>query len=221
MSRLTDLLKHARQLDAQLGTDLEAEFRELSKRRTFGLVFEQHQPEAVELPGRPVRRGDKVRILPPRGETRRGDRRLWRVHGFVGEGAARVAHLRLAANGVSEGVRDTERAGNRLGARRRVPRSDLPGPRLDRQVERGGDKPFHTVINAENFHALQALLFTHRGKVDAIYIDPPYNTGARDWKYNNDYVEGDDLYRHSKWLAFMERRLHAGEGAAQPGRLRA
>ena len=75
------------------------------------------------------------------------------------------------------------------------------------KVERGGDKPFHTVINAENFHALQTLLFTHRGKVDAIYIDPPYNTGAKDWKYNNDYVEGDDLYRHSKWLAFMERRL--------------
>nr|WP_246400651.1 DNA methyltransferase [Jiangella mangrovi] len=50
-------------------------------------------------------------------------------------------------------------------------------------------------------------MFTHRSKVDAIYIDPPYNTGAKDWKYNNDYVEGDDLYRHSKWLAFMERRL--------------
>ena len=57
------------------------------------------------------------------------------------------------------------------------------------------------------YHALKALTFTHRGKVDGIYIDPPYNTGARDWKYNNDYVEGDDLYRHSKWLAFMERRL--------------
>jgi adenine-specific DNA-methyltransferase len=54
---------------------------------------------------------------------------------------------------------------------------------------------------------LEALTFTHRGKIDAIYIDPPYNTGAKDWKYNNDYVEGDDLYRHSKWLAMMERRL--------------
>lgn len=63
------------------------------------------------------------------------------------------------------------------------------------------------MINGENFHALEALTFTHRGKVDAIYIDPPYNTGAKDWKYNNDYVEGEDLYRHSKWLAFMERRL--------------
>jgi len=56
-------------------------------------------------------------------------------------------------------------------------------------------------------HALETLLFTHRGAVDCIYIDPPYNTGAKDWKYNNDYVEADDLYRHSKWLAMMERRL--------------
>jgi adenine-specific DNA-methyltransferase len=51
------------------------------------------------------------------------------------------------------------------------------------------------------------LTFTHRGKIDVIYIDPPYNSGAKDWKYNNDYVEGEDLYRHSKWLAMIERRL--------------
>ena len=82
-----------------------------------------------------------------------------------------------------------------------------PGLRSTGRVERGGDKPFHTVINAENYHALQTLLYTHQGKVDCIYIDPPYNTGAKDWKYNNDYVDGEDLYRHSKWLAFMERRL--------------
>ena len=63
------------------------------------------------------------------------------------------------------------------------------------------------MINAENFHALQTLLFTHRGKVDCIYIDPPYNTGTGDWIYNDHYVGGEDLYRHSKWLAFMERRL--------------
>ncbi len=82
-----------------------------------------------------------------------------------------------------------------------------PGLLSTGRVARGASKPFHTVINAENFQALQTLLFTHRGKVDAIYIDPPYNSGAKDWKYNNDYVESDDLYRHSKWLAFMERRL--------------
>jgi len=83
-------------------------------------------------------------------------------------------------------------------------------------VERGGNKPYHTVINAENFHALQTLLYTHEGKLDAIYIDPPYNTGAKDWKYNNDYVEADDSYRHSKWLAMMERRLKLAKRLLNP-----
>lgn len=81
---------------------------------------------------------------------------------------------------------------------------------------RGGDGPFHTVINGENYHVLKALTYTHRGKVDVIYIDPPYNTGAKDWKYNNDYVEGDDLYRHSKWLAMMERRLLVAKELLNP-----
>jgi len=63
------------------------------------------------------------------------------------------------------------------------------------------------VVKGENHHVLSALQFTHAGKVDCIYIDPPYNTGARDWKYDNNYVDDSDAYRHSKWLAFMERRL--------------
>ncbi|HNP36968.1 MAG TPA: DNA methyltransferase [Woeseiaceae bacterium] len=91
-----------------------------------------------------------------------------------------------------------------------------PGLTSTGKVERGGSKPFHTVVNAENFHALQALLYTHEGKVDAIYIDPPYNTGARDWKYNNDYVDSDDSYRHSKWLAMMERRLKLAKRLLNP-----
>ena len=91
-----------------------------------------------------------------------------------------------------------------------------PGLVSTGKVERGGNKPFHTVINGENFHALEALTFTHRGKVDAIYIDPPYNTGAKDWKYNNDYVESEDLYRHSKWLAFIERRLKVASELLNP-----
>ncbi len=91
-----------------------------------------------------------------------------------------------------------------------------PGLVSTGRVERGGDKPFHTVINAENYHALQLLLYTHEGKVDAIYIDPPYNSGARDWKYNNDYVDKDDAYRHSKWLAMMERRLKLARRPLNP-----
>ena len=191
--------------DAQLGADLEKEFSALTKRRSFGLVFERHQPEAVELPGQPIRRGAKVRILQPRGETSKGDSRLWRVDSIESDIAGKqIAQLIELVKEVPE--------------RMTAPTEDLvvvaefddkiyPGLVETGRVERGGDKPFHTVINAENFHALEMLTYTHRGKVDAIYIDPPYNTGARDWKYNNDYVEGDDDYRHSKWLAFMERRL--------------
>lgn len=90
MSRLTDLLRQARKLDPTLAADLESEISTLAKRRTFGLVFEQHQPEAVELPGRPVRRGDKVRILSPRGSLTSGDPRLWRVERIDG---VRIGHL--------------------------------------------------------------------------------------------------------------------------------
>jgi len=205
MSRLTDLLRQLRSADPQLGADLEKEITALTKRRSFGLVFERHQPEAVELPGQPVRRGSKVRVLPPRGETAKGDARLWRVESFTfDETGAQLAQL------VENVTDEPERRASSLDDLVVVAEFDdkiFPGLVETGRVERGGDKPFHTVINAENYHALEMLTYTHRGKIDAIYIDPPYNTGARDWKYNNDYVEGDDDYRHSKWLAFMERRL--------------
>ena len=79
MSRLTDLIARARARDAALGEELEKEFKALSSRRAFGLNFERHKPESVELPGRPVRKGDKVRVLPPRGSTKKGDQTLWKV----------------------------------------------------------------------------------------------------------------------------------------------
>ncbi len=213
MSRLTDLIAQAKSKDADLGRELEREFKALASRRSFGLNFERHTPESVELPGRPIRKGDKVRVLAPRGSTEKGDKRLWKVTGTTKADGKRVAQLDLI--GADEAEVQT------------VPVEDLivvaefrdyiyPGLVSTGKVERGGDKPFHTVINGENFHALEALTFTHRGNVDVIYIDPPYNTGAKDWKYNNDYVEGDDLYRHSKWLAFMERRLKIAKELMNP-----
>lgn len=201
VSRINDLLRQLRVKEPALAQDLEREVAALADRRAFGLNFERHVPEIVELPGRKVRKGDKVRILPPRGETpKKADERLWRV----------IAIDRLAGTASLEaldGGEATHAAVDDLVVVAEFRDPIYPGLISTGKCERGGDKPFHTVINAENYHALQALLFTHRGKVDAIYIDPPYNTGAKDWKYNNDYVEGDDLYRHSKWLAFMERRL--------------
>lgn len=79
MSRLTELLGQAKAKDAALGNELEREFRALSTRRAFGLNFERHKPESVELPGRPVRKGDKVRILLPRGSTAKSEQLLWKV----------------------------------------------------------------------------------------------------------------------------------------------
>jgi adenine-specific DNA-methyltransferase len=204
MSRLTDLIAQAKAKDATLGNELEREFKTLANRRQFGLNFERHAPESVELPGRPIRKGDKVRVLPPRGDASKGDQRLWKVVKTKREDGQRVAQLDLL--GAAEPEAQT------------VAVEDLivvaefrdyiyPGLVSTGKVERGVDKPYHTVINGENFHALEALTYTHRGKIDVIYIDPPYNSGASDWKYNNDYVGEDDLYRHSKWLAFMERRL--------------
>ena len=75
---------------------------------------------------------------------------------------------------------------------------------------------WHTLIEADNYHALQLLEYLYAGKVDCIYIDPPYNTGAKDWKYNNDYVDGNDAYRHSKWLSFIERRLRIAKRLLNP-----
>ena len=76
-----------------------------------------------------------------------------------------------------------------------------------RAIQSSSIAPNHILIEGDNLHALTALTFTHEGKIDVIYIDPPYNTGARDWKYNNNYVDETDPYRHSKWLAMMSRRL--------------
>ena len=75
---------------------------------------------------------------------------------------------------------------------------------------------WHTLIEADNYHALQLLDYLYHGKVDCIYIDPPYNTGAKDWKYNNDYVDGNDSYRHSKWLSMMEKRLLLAKNLLNP-----
>ena len=76
--------------------------------------------------------------------------------------------------------------------------------------------PWNFIIEGDNLQALYLLEKTHKGKVDCIYIDPPYNTGARDWKYNNDYVDTNDVYRHSKWLSMMKNRLHLAKELLNP-----
>ena len=213
MSRLTDLIAQAKSKDPQLGADLDREFKVLSSRLPFGLNFERHRPEAVELPQRPMRKGDKVRVLPARGSTTKGDPRLWQIKAIRKASDGKVAELELL--GASEPETQTVALGD-LVVVAEFRDTIYPGLVSTGRMQRGGDKPHHTVINGENYHVLQALTYTHRGKVDAVYIDPPYDTGAKDWKYNNDYVEGDDLYRHSKWLVMMERRLLVAKELLNP-----
>ncbi len=78
---------------------------------------------------------------------------------------------------------------------------------IDPVVTTDDSKEENILIEGDNYHALSVLNYTHAGKFDAIYADPPYNTGAKNWVYNNDYVDGNDAFRHSKWLSFMEKRL--------------
>ena len=74
------------------------------------------------------------------------------------------------------------------------------------------DAPNHILIEGDNLEALTALSYTHNGKIDVIYIDPPYNTGNKDFVYNDSFVDREDGYRHSKWLSFMSKRLKIAKG---------
>ena len=74
-------------------------------------------------------------------------------------------------------------------------------------ISKNPDAPNHILIEGDNLEALTTLAYTHEGKIDVIYIDPPYNTGNKDFIYNDSYVDSEDSYRHSKWLSFMSKRL--------------
>lgn len=205
--------------DPQLRAALHAEYDKVTKIRQFGLVFDRHQPESVVLPGFTIRGGEKVQVLleNTQDQTAVDGSGIWTISSISRDGGQ--AQLRD-----SDGNTCTEPL-DRLVATREFGDPIYPGLRSTGRVLRGGgvkgaagDKPFHAIINAENYHALEALLYPYEGKVDAIYIDPPYNTGARDWKYNNDYIDDNDPYRHSKWLSFMEKRLQIAKRLLNPAR---
>ena len=219
---LDSMLAQVEQLDPDLARRLAAEIENRSA--GVGLVWEHHQPESVTLPGLAPRKGSKVMLLPPRGVDAAALRRskkkadkeavdpLW--------GTVWIARAWDGENAICMDEAETETI--------TWPREDLvsvanfddaiyPGLVKTGEVRRGSDGDSeHVVINAENYHALQMLTYTHRGKIDAIYIDPPYNTGAKDWKYNNAFVDTDDKFRHSKWLTFMERRLLVAKELLNP-----
>ena len=191
--------------DAELAADIRA----FANQREFGLVFEHNRPERMRLYGKRVSVGDTVQVMAPRGEKELDENRVcWKVESVTG-GVAGLACVDVPGETREAALED-------LVAVAEYDEPIYAGLRENGRVERGGNKPYQVVINGENYHALESLLFCYAGKVDCIYIDPPYNTGARDWKYNNDYVDGTDEYRHSKWLAMMERRLKLAKKLLNP-----
>ncbi|HUP86214.1 MAG TPA: DNA methyltransferase [Acidimicrobiales bacterium] len=186
--------------DPALRADLKRQVEILRARRRFGLVFEEHLPERIQLPEHAIRRGTRV---VRRDHDDDEPREVLKV-------AKKKATVRDAGGDIETLAVDDLVVVADFGE------PIYPGLRRLGSLEAGGDKPAHVVIKGENHHVLEALQFTHAGKVDCIYIDPPYNTGARDWKYGNDYVDKDDAYRHSKWLAFMERRLRLAKQLLNP-----
>lgn len=194
--------------DPRLRERLRQEWEASVREKKFGLVFEPHLPELLPLPKVKPRRGDLVSM-------REGSLKdLWRVR-RVANGVAFC--VKPGAEGQGGPVGPVQFSLDALLVVRQFGEPIFPALVPVDQVQNSeAGAPWHTLIEADNFHALQLLDYLYAGKVDCIYIDPPYNTGARDWKYNNDYVDGNDGWRHSKWLAFMEKRLKLAKRLLKP-----
>ena len=181
---------------------VQQEVDKLNKQRKFGLVFEEHTPENTPLFDVPVKRGLLVtqrRKLTKAGREKEESVEYYVVVSMDGDNVVcehTVSHEQVT---MAKGeVVVVAKLGDPIypylkpmGSVQNAPDSEL----------------WHTLIEADNYHALQLLAYLYAGQVDCIYIDPPYNSGARDWKYNNDYVDGNDSYKHSKWLSMIEKRL--------------
>lgn len=200
MALLQDLIQQID--DPVLRERIMQETDKLVKQKKFGLVFEEHLPECTPLYDVPIRVGCKVAlktgyvsdiytVLKIDGDTVLCDRReTHEQKTFQMSDIVAVAEF-------GEPIYPTLKP---LDFVENAPDSDL----------------WHTLIEADNYHALQLLEYLYAEKVDCIYIDPPYNTGAKDWKYNNDYVDSSDAYRHSKWLSMMEKRLKIAKKLLDP-----
>lgn len=201
MSLLQDLI--AQITDPVLKERIQEETNKLLKHKKFGLVFEEHLPECTPLYDMPIRVGSKVALKI--GYIRD----LYTVTKISGKEVSCIA------------LRDDHEQRtfslDELVAVAEFGEPIYPTLKPIDSVENAPDSDlWHTLIEADNYHALQLLEYLYAEKVDCIYIDPPYNTGAKDWKYNNDYVDSSDAYRHSKWLSMMEKRLKIAKKLLNP-----
>ncbi len=192
MSVINDLIEQIE--NPELRNRVQQEVNKLNKQRKFGLVFEEHVPEKTFLYDVPVKRGSFV------AKRDVGAKDLYKVIKIDGENA-------ICEHSVSH-EQETIAVDNLVSVAQ-LGESIYPYLKPMAQVKNEPDSElWHTLIEADNYHALQLLVYLYGGKVDCIYIDPPYNKpDGYDWKYNCDYVDSNDNYRHSKWLSMIEKRL--------------
>ncbi len=205
MAAINDLI--ARIQNPDLRTRIEKEVKDLTKQKKFGLVFENHIPEMTLLYDYPISRGCKV-ICKSDDDKKLSEDILWEVKKTT-KGKATCVHT-VTKEEQSFNISDlicVAKNGEPI----------YPCLKFIDSVQKAPDSDlWHTLIEADNYHALQLLAYLYPDMVDCIYIDPPYNSGATDWKYNNNYVDGNDSYRHSKWLAMMESRLQLAKKLLNP-----
>lgn len=193
MAAINDLINQIQ--DPELRDRIQKEVNKLAKQKKFGLVFEEHLPECTPLYDMPIKRGCNVMLRD--NVENKSIYIVVKVDGDTAYCVKKDNNTETAAFSMNEIVRVAEFG---------EPIYPYLIP-MDSVCNAPDSGLWHTLIEADNYHALQLLEYLYGGKVDCIYIDPPYNTGARDWKYNNDYVDGTDVYRHSKWLSFIQKRL--------------
>lgn len=202
MAAINDLISQIQ--DETLRNRIQEEVSKMAKQKKFGLVFEEHMPESTPLYDMPIKRGCNVMR-----RDSKDDKSIYVVLKVEGDTAVCVKPEQKD-EAVTFELKDIVRV-----AEFGKPIYPYLKP-LDSVCNAPDSDLWHTLIEADNYHALQLLEYLYAGKVDCIYIDPPYNTGAKDWKYNNDYVDGNDAYRHSKWLSFMQRRLQLAKKLLNP-----
>ena len=202
MAAINDLISQIQ--DETLRNRIQEEVSKMAKQKKFGLVFEEHMPESTPLYDMPIKRGCNVMR-----RDSKNDKSIYVVLKVEGDTAVCVKPEQKD-EAVTFELKDIVRVAE-------FGESIYPYLKpLDSVCNAPDSDLWHTLIEADNYHALQLLEYLYAGKVDCIYIDPPYNTGAKDWKYNNDYVDGNDAYRHSKWLSFMQRRLKLAKKLLNP-----
>lgn len=186
----------------KLSPELASQIKQYVKNHSYGLVFERNLPDAVRLWNKKLEVYDKVHILPFRGQLETDENyKIWRVINIVDNDVV----VKKNDDSNEEKVVNIDNVVSVVEYNDEI----YPGLKVIDKVERGDkDAPYHMLINAENYHALQMLRYAYAGKVDCIYIDPPYNKReSSDWQYNCSYISDSDEYKHSKWLTMIERRL--------------